>query len=161
MKIIDGYNVIGAAGDFGLALAQPDKEDRFLRLLASFRARRRSRESMLVVFDGHYGRLAGGPRRYSHAGIDVEWAIGETADALILRRVKGAPHPQDLEVVTSDALILRNIVTWGAQGTRSQEFLAQVGRTLGERPEEEKPAAESPAEIAAWLERFGDEKPGR
>ena len=90
MRIIDGYNVIGAAGEFGLALSLPDKEDRLLRLLSSFRSRRRSRQAMLVVFDGHYGKLAAGPRRYSHLGIQVEWALGETADAVIARKVRSA-----------------------------------------------------------------------
>lgn len=156
MRIIDGYNVIGAAGAFGLALAQPDKEDRLLRLLAGFRSRRRSRAEMLVVFDGHYGRLAAGPRRYTCQGISVEWALGEPADAVIERRVRTAARAGEIEVVTSDQAVLRAVASWGARGTRSPQFLAEIARALAEEPGAEKPEAPGPDDVAEWLERFGD-----
>ena len=156
MRIIDGYNVIGAAGEFGLALSQLDKEDRLLRLLASFRSRARSRQAMLVVFDGHYGRLANGPRRYSQLGIDVEWSLGETADAVIARKVRSAARAREIEVVTSDESVLRAITTCGAKGIRSQEFLAAIARAFPDEQDAEKPAAPGPDEVAAWLDLFRD-----
>ncbi|MHB8836464.1 MAG: NYN domain-containing protein [Candidatus Methylomirabilia bacterium] len=155
MRIIDGYNVIGAAAEFGLALSLPDKEVRLLRLLSTFRSRRRSRQPMLVVFDGHYGRLATGPRRYSHLGIQVEWALGETADAVIVRKVRSAARGREFEVVTSDEQVLRAIAGCGAKGLRSREFLAELSRVFVDEPAAEKPAASTPAEVAEWLERFG------
>lgn len=158
VRIIDGYNVIGAAQQFGLALDQHDKEERLLRLLATWRSRRRSREPMLVVFDGHYGKIADGPRRYTQTGIGVEWAVGETADAVIVRRVRAAPRAREVEVVTSDQLVLRAIGSLGAKGTRSPEFLAQVDRALVSEPAAEKPEAPSAAEVAEWLERFDRDK---
>ena len=154
MRIIDGYNVIGAAGEFGLSLALPDKEVRLLRLLASFRSRRRSRQAMLVVFDGHYGKLASGPRRYSHLGIHVEWALGESADAVIARRVRNAPQARGIEVVTADEQILRAISSSGAKGVRSREFLAELSRSFVDEPAAEKPAEPGPAEVDEWLELF-------
>lgn len=154
MRIIDGYNLIGAAGAFGLALSQTDKEERLLRLILSFRSRRRSREKTLVVFDGHYGRLASGPRRYSHAGIDVEWSLGESADAVIARRVREAARPAEIEVVTSDQGLLREVASRGARGTRSPAFLEQLGAALAEEPAAEKPGDPGPEEVADWLERF-------
>jgi len=154
--IIDGYNVIGAAGEFGLALSLPDKEVRLLRLLSSFRSRRRSRRPMLVVFDGHYGRLAGGPRRYSELGIQVEWSLGESADAVIARRVGKASNARGVEVVTSDEQVLRAIAGRGAKGIRSHEFLAEITRAFPDAASTEKPEESSPAEVAAWLELFGD-----
>ena len=156
MRIIDGYNVIGAAGEFGLALSLPDKEDRLLRLLSIFRSRRRSRQAMLVVFDGHYGRLAAGPRRYSQLGIEVEWALGETADAVIARKVRAAARPREIEVVTSDEQVLRAIASCGAKGIRSQEFLAEISRAFPDEPDAEKPETSSPAEVAEWLDLFRD-----
>ena len=156
MRIIDGYNVIGAAGEFGLALSLPDKEVRLLRLLSSFRSRRRSRQAMLVVFDGHYGKLATGPRRYSHLGIEVEWAIGETADAVIARKVRSAARAREIEVVTSDEQVLRAISSCGAKGIRSQDFLAELSRVLVDEPAAEKPGEPSPAEVAEWLDLFRD-----
>ena len=155
MLIIDGYNVIGAAGDFGLALDQPDKEERLLRLLGAFRSLRRSRERTLVVFDANHGRLAAGPRRSSRAGIDVEWAIGESADALIVRRVRGAARPREIEVVTSDRAVLRAAESWGAKGVRSPDFLERIGRALADSPAAEKPEAPSADEVEEWLEQFG------
>ena len=159
MRIIDGYNVIGAAGEFGLALSLPDKEVRLLRLLSSFRSRRRSRQSMLVVFDGHYGKLATGPRRYSQLGIDVEWALGETADAVIARKVRSATRAREIEVVTSDEQVLRAIASCGAKGIRSQEFLADISRAFPDAPDAEKPDTSSPAEISEWLNLFRDGPP--
>ena len=156
MLIVDGYNVIGAAGEFGLALSLPDKEVRLLRLLSSFRSRRRSRQPMLVVFDGHYGKLANGQRRSSQLGIQVEWAIGESADAVIARKVRSASRAREIEVVTSDEQVLRAIASCGAKGIRSQEFLADISRSFPDEATAEKPDTSSPAEIAEWLERFGD-----
>ena len=156
MRIIDGYNVIGAAGEFGLALSLPDKEVRLLRLLSSYRSRRRSRQPMLVVFDGHYGKLADGPRRSSQLGIQVEWAIGESADAVIARKVRTASRAREIEVVTSDELVLRAIASCGAKGIRSPVFLAEISRTFVDEPAAEKPEAPSQTEVAEWLERFGD-----
>ena len=156
MRIIDGYNLIGAAGDFGLALSLPDKEDRLLRLLSSYRSRRRSRQEILVVFDGHYGKLATGPRRYTQLGIGVEWAPGETADAVIARKVRSAAQPREIEVVTSDESVLRAIASCGAKGLRSQEFLVEISRLFVDEPAAEKPETSTPAEVDEWLERFGD-----
>lgn len=156
VRIIDGYNVIGAAGGFGLALSQDDKENRLLRLLSAFRSRRRSRGPMLVVFDSHYGRLAAGPRRHTQLGIGVEWALGETADAVIVRKVRGAARAREIEVVTSDQGVLRAIASCGARGTRSPEFLEEISRVLAEGPAAEKPEAPSESEVAEWLERFSD-----
>jgi predicted RNA-binding protein with PIN domain len=158
VRIIDGYNVIGAASEFGLALSLPDKEDRLVRLLSSYRSRRRSRQATLVVFDGHYGRLATGPRRYTQLGIEVEWSLGETADAVIRRKVRSAARPREIEVVTSDELVLRAIASCGAKGVRSPAFLAEIARVFVDEPAAEKPAESSPAEVAEWLERF---EPGR
>jgi len=156
VRILDGYNVIGAAGEFGLALSLPDKEDRLLRLLSSFRSRGRSRQTMLVVFDGHHGRLAAGPRRYTQLGIQVEWSLGETADAVIARRVRNAASARGIEVVTSDEQVLRAVVGCGAKGIRSSAFLAGLSRVFVDEPVAEKPGEPSPAEVAAWLEFFRD-----
>ncbi|HEY6000336.1 MAG TPA: NYN domain-containing protein [bacterium] len=155
MRIVDGHNLIGAAGAFGLALSQPDKEERLLRLLVAWRGRRRSREPLLLVFDGHYGRLADGPRRTSRAGIDVEWAVGEPADALILRRVRAAARPRQVEVVTSDRAVARAAASQGARVVRSQDFAAAIAATFPEGAVPEKPGAPTPDEVEEWLEEFG------
>ena len=156
MRIIDGYNLIGAAAAFGLSLSQPDKEVRLLRLLATFRSRRRSRQAMLVVFDGNYGRLADGPRRATHQGIQAEWSLGESADAVIERRVRTALRAREIEVVTSDEAVLRAVGNSGAKGTRCHVFLAELARVFVDEPAAEKPGEPSPAEVAEWLDLFGD-----
>jgi predicted RNA-binding protein with PIN domain len=156
VRIVDGYNVIGAAREFGLALSLPDKEDRLVRLLSSYRSRRRSRQAMLVVFDGHFGRLAAGPRRYTQLGIQVEWSLGETADAVIVRRVRAAARAREIEVITADEQVLRAVTGCGAKGVRSSEFLAELSRIFVDEPAAEKPGEPSPAEVAEWLELFRD-----
>jgi predicted RNA-binding protein with PIN domain len=156
VRIIDGYNLIGAAAALGLSLSQPDKEVRLLRLLAAFRSRRRSRAGMLVVFDGHYGKLADGPRRTTHQGIQVEWSLGESADAVIERRVRSAVCAREIEVVTSDAAVLRAIASRGAKGIRCPAFLDELARVFVDEPAAEKPGEPSDAEVAAWLDVFGD-----
>ena len=73
-----------------MSLSRDDKEEVLLRLLFAYRARRRMRERFLVVFDGDYGRLAVGPKKYTRGGIAVEWAIGESATASSSGRCGGA-----------------------------------------------------------------------
>lgn len=158
MKIIDGHNLIGAASALGLALSQEDKEERLLRLLATWRSRRRGRDRVLVVFDGTYGRLAVGPRRYSHGGLDVEWAVGESADDTIRRRVRDAAQPREVEVISADNLLLRAVGALGAKVVRSPEFVDQLRQVLAEAPEAEKPPPPGPAEVADWLERFDNKR---
>ena len=153
--LVRGAPAIGVTAAFGMALAVR-KEDRLLRLLSSFRSRRRSRLAMLVVFDGHYGKLATGPRRYMFMGIEVEWALGETADTVIARKVRTAARAQEIEVVTSDEHLLRTVAGSGAKGMRCPAFLAELSRVFVDEPAAEKPDAPSPTEVADWLERFGD-----
>jgi predicted RNA-binding protein with PIN domain len=155
MKIFDGYNVIGAAGSLGLSLAQDDKEERLLRLLNTYRSRKRGRGSFLVVFDGDYGRLAEGPKKYSRGGIAVEWAIGESADSVIIRRLRRSGDARGIEVITSDEEILREVRHVRGRGTRSGEFVREVAGLLREAPELEKPEKISSDEVREWLALFG------
>lgn len=158
MKIFDGYNLIGAADGIGINLAQPDKEERLLRLLSACRSRRRNADRWLVVFDGGYGRLAEGPKKYTRGGIEVEWAVGESADEVIVRRLRRIRHPREVEVVTSDGEVLGAARTAGAVGTRSQDFLRKVKQGLEPVPEAEKPSGSTPEEIREWLTIFGENK---
>ena len=164
MKIFDGYNVIGAGGKLGLSLSQEDKEERLLRLLSSYRVHARSRGRFLVVFDGHYGRLAEGPRRYTRGVIGVEWAVGESADVVIIRKVRKSRNPKGLEVITSDGEVLRKVRQARARGTRSEDFLRKVEEVSRSVPEFEKPGPPSAGEVEEWLLLFGekgrDEEPG-
>lgn len=164
MKIFDGYNVIGAGGKLGLNLSQEDKEERLLRLLSSYRVHGRLRGRFLVVFDGHYGRLAEGPRRYTRGMIGVEWAVGESADAVIVRKVRKSSNPKGLEVITSDGEVLRKVRQARGRGTRSEDFLRKVEEVSRSVPEFEKPGPPSAGEVEEWLLLFGekgrDEDPG-
>jgi predicted RNA-binding protein with PIN domain len=157
MKIFDGYNVIGAGRELGLDLGQTDKEERLLRLLFSYRSRRRMKEQFVVVFDGDYGRLAEGPKRSTRGGITVEWAVGESADDLIARRVREAANPRGVQVITSDRELLDRIRHCRAEGVRSHVFLRGVGEELEEERGAEKPDAPSPGEVQEWLALFGEE----
>jgi predicted RNA-binding protein with PIN domain len=155
VKIFDGYNVIGAGGEAGLRLDQEDKEERLIRFLSKYRSRLRKKETFLVVFDGNYGVLARGKKKYRQGGVDVEWAVGESADSLIVRRVRANRNPRGIEVVTSDREVLREIGHARAKGVPSGEFISRAVRETGaEAPE--KPEHLSPGEVDEWLELFGD-----
>jgi predicted RNA-binding protein with PIN domain len=157
MKIFDGYNVIGAGRELGLDLGQADKEERLLRLLFAYRSRRRMKERFLVVFDGDYGRLAEGPRKSTRGGITVEWAVGESADDLIVRRVRKTANPRGVQVITSDRDVLDRIRHCRAEGVRSDVFLRGVAEELKDERIAEKPDAPSPEEVQEWLTLFGEE----
>ncbi len=158
MKIFDGYNVIGAAGSLGLSLEQVDKEERLLRLLNTYRSRKKIRGRFLVVFDGDYGRLAEGPKKYSRGGITVEWAIGESADSVIIRRLRRSADSRGMEVITSDEEILREVRHARGRGTRSSDFVREVADLLREAPELEKPENISSEEVREWLTLFGGDE---
>jgi predicted RNA-binding protein with PIN domain len=160
MKIFDGYNVIGAGRKLGLDLSQDDKEERLLRLLAKYRSRKRSRGRFLVVFDGDYGRLAEGGRKVSRFGIDVEWAVGESADSLIVRKVRNSANPREVEVITSDREVLLGIRDHRARGVRSGDFLEEVRKLLGEDLAAEKPDTPSAGEVQEWLDLFAEREKG-
>jgi predicted RNA-binding protein with PIN domain len=108
-----------------------------------------------VIFDGHHGRLAERGRKERHAGIDVEWAVGESADSLIVRKVRHSGNPRGVEVISSDREVLRTIGDLRARGLRSTDFVARALRVLGEETGVEKPGAPSPEEIREWLDLFG------
>jgi predicted RNA-binding protein with PIN domain len=158
MKIFDGYNVIGAAGSLGLSLEQVDKEERLLRLLNTYRLRKGGRGSFLVVFDGDYGRLAEGPKKYNRGGIAVEWAIGESADSVIIRRLRRSGDTRGIEVITSDEEILREVRHVRGRGTRSAAFVREAAALLREAPELEKPENISSEEVREWLTLFGGDE---
>jgi predicted RNA-binding protein with PIN domain len=158
MKIFDGYNVIGAAGSLGLSLEQVDKEERLLRLLNAYRSRRKIRGRFLVVFDGDYGRLAEGPKRYRRGGVAVEWAVGESADSVIIRRLRRSADTRGIEVITSDGEILREVRRARGRGTRSSDFVREVAALLRESPELEKPERISSEEVREWLTLFGGDE---
>lgn len=155
MKIFDGYNVIGAGKNLGLSLSREDKEEALLRLLYAYRSRRRSREKYLVVFDGDYGRLAQGPKKYTRLGIAVEWAIGESADSLIVGKVRRSRNPKEIEVISSDEEILGHVRRARARWMRSGDFLALVEEAMEEGAQMEKPDRPTAGEVQEWLTLFG------
>ena len=155
MKIFDGYNVIGAGKRLGLSLSREDKEEGLLRLLIAYRSRRRVRERFLVVFDGDYGRLALGPKKYTRGGIAVEWAIGESADSLIVGKVRRSRNPKEIEVISSDEEILGHVRRARARWMRSGDFLALVEEAMEEGAQIEKPDRPTAGEVQEWLALFG------
>lgn len=156
MKIFDGYNVIGAAGAFGLDLAQSDKEERLLRLLLRYRTARGGRGRYLVVFDGTFGRLLQGPRKETRGGITVEWAVDESADSLIVRRLRRSRNPGQIDVVSSDREVRRQVALLGGRPVRSEEFLAAAKEALAGEPPLEKPENPTAREVKEWLDLFGE-----
>ncbi len=153
---IDGHNLIGRGGRWGLNLADPDKEKRLLDLLARYRDRRQAREEMTVIFDGSWGRLAGGKTSYQHRGLRVEYAVGRSADEALAARVRRASRPREVTLVSSDAAVQREAMIHGARVMSAEEFLERVAAALTTAGEE-KPERVSGEDLKEWLRLFGED----
>jgi len=91
----------------------------------------------------------------------VEWAVGESADSLIVRKVRNSANPRGVEVITSDREVLLGIRHRRARGVRSEDFLRDVRKMLGENPAQEKPAPPSEGEVQEWLDLFTRRERGK
>jgi predicted RNA-binding protein with PIN domain len=146
--LIDGHNLIGQLPT--LSLADPDDEEKLVRLLSSYRARTRKR--ITVVFDP--GVAFSVPQIRKVGGIEVVFAPhNSSADAVIARRVGASRNPDGWLVVTSDHGLADKVAGQGARVQSARSFAQQ----LSESPESEpdwKDTPVSPQEVEAWLDLF-------
>ncbi len=160
--LIDGHNLIGKMPT--LRLDDPHDEAKLLEYLRSYRAK--TGHHLTVIFDAGQGYQGG--RSKSGGGITVTFArSGQTADQLIMQRLRKVKNPQATMVVTSDREIQRV-----AKNTRvrvvdayifSQQLLtgsasSSKGKTstLDDEPDEGKQANInlSADEVDEWLRLF-------
>ena len=107
--LVDGHNLIAKLP--GIHLDDPDDEERLVERLRRYQARTGKR--LTVYFDAG---LPGGPDwDLSTSKVRVVFAsAGDSADKLIVRRVRRSRDPQGLTVVTSDQRIIAAVERRGA-----------------------------------------------
>jgi predicted RNA-binding protein with PIN domain len=155
--LIDGHNLIAARPD--ISLDDPDDEIKLILVLKSWAVARRKRE-VTVIFDR--GLPGGFQQRLSSSRINVVFASqGETADSLLIRRIKQLRNPSEYILVSSDQAIQT------AAGSRRLAYLASeefAGELVKKEPSP-PPAAEkldktdepslTQEEVTEWLDLFG------
>ncbi len=147
--LIDGHNLIGQTP--GLSLADPDDEQQLIELLRAYLVRVNKKGT--VIFDQG---LPGGAGRWSNNVLEVRFApLPKKADDLILARLRAAPNPRELIVVSGDREVGAAAKQAGARVIQSADF----ARTLRSKPESDKRATDkesglSAEEAAAWEEEF-------
>ena len=165
--IIDGYNLLHAAGLARANYAQGDlqrqRHQLLVRLAGSLSTEERQR--CTVVFDA-IDAPAGLDREFQHEGIAVLFAEpGHEADELIEQLVAAHSAARNLIVVSSDHRLQRAARSRRAASLDSEAFLARLSRRDGAaqttsrssegRDSAAKPSPTSDPDVAYWLREFG------
>ena len=148
--LIDGHNLIGRVP--GLRLDDPEDERKLIVLLRAYLAR--AGKTATVIFDR--GR-PGGPGQRPDRILEVRFAPApQTADELIVKRLRAAKNPRGLTVVTSDAAVAQAARRAGARVKDAAAFArALLVTPLGPPPKE---TGLSAAEAAEWEKLFNRPK---
>ncbi len=156
--LIDGHNLIGTGMLPGISLADEDDEAKLVALLRRFRARTRTR--VTVVFDK--GLPGGRSASLSGGGVEVVFASasGTSADAVIKARIRRARHPAGLRVVSNDVEVQRVARAYGCTVIPAAQFARELTRPPATEAKREDVRL-SEEEIEEWLRLFGgNEKEG-
>jgi predicted RNA-binding protein with PIN domain len=156
--LIDGHNLIAKMPD--ISLDDPNDEVKLVLRLQSWAAARRQRR-ITVIFDG--GLPGGKSLHFSNAAVKVLFAsVGNTADALLIKRIRKVKNPPEYTLVSSDQQIIAEAKARRMPYLRSEAFVVE----LGEEKRKESvsvpatpDAADNPQisedEVAEWLDLFG------
>lgn len=164
--IIDGYNLLHAAGLARANYAQGDlqrqRHQLLVRLAGSLSIEERQR--CTVVFDAIDAPM-GLDREFQHEGIAVLFAEpGHEADEVIEQLVARHSAARNLIVVSSDHRLQRAARSRRAASLDSEAFLARLSRRSGAAQSADhssesggaaKPAPASDPDTAYWLREFG------
>ncbi len=133
-----------------VSLADPDDEERLVRRLEEYR--RRTGRVITVVFDGSAFPSSHHPLPAS--GVRVIYApSGSSADALIIRIIRGEPNPKGLIVISSDAEIAKVARERKTKVISSQRFAKELSKPRMPTRKGEKGGL-SPREIDEWMRIF-------
>jgi len=165
--IIDGYNLLHAAGLARVNYAQGDLQRQRHQLLVRLAGRlsTEERQRSTVVFDA-IDAPSGLDREFQHEGIAVLFAEpGHEADELIEQLVASHSAARNLIVVSSDHRLQRAARTRRAASLDSEAFLVRLSRRGGagetsNRSSESRNSAAKPSptgdpDVAYWLREFG------
>lgn len=158
--IVDGYNLMHAAGDFGHG-AGPGGLERSRTALLRYLAQALEPElaaRTVVVFDASAQR--GAPRTERFRGLTVIYAAGyEDADSLIEELIRRHSAPRRLTVVSSDRRLRRAARRRKATSVGSGQWYDQIVKQRGvardDTPETAKPTTDpTGSELQFWLDQF-------
>ncbi len=156
--LIDGHNLIAKMPD--IAMDDPNDEALLVLRLRSWAAGSRKR-LITVIFDRG---LPGGRSKFLSSGqLNVVFAPeGQTADALLINRIRQAANPTEYTLVSSDRQVLK-----AARARRMKRVSAKnFAKRLADFAQKQKPQpapsspdeAEEPNlsedEVAEWLQLF-------
>jgi hypothetical protein len=163
--LIDGYNLMYAAGILGSGLGPGTLERRRLALL-NFLAEALEPEELpqtTVVFDARDAPW-GLKQSVRHRGILVRFATKyASADALIEELIRAASAPRRLVVVSADHEIQRAARRRRAKAVDSEAWYAALVRRRQERneavpePPDQPPVPLLQEDVNYWLRQFGGE----
>ena len=150
--LIDGHNLIGHTP--GLALSDPDDEQKLVELLRTYLLR--VRKTGTVIFDRG---LPGGAARWSNSVLQVRFAQGpKTADDLILDRLRREKNPGGLTVVTGDRAVADAARRAGAAVRKPNAFAQEMLARPALPPKKESGLSADEAE--AWEKEFEERGKG-
>ena len=156
--LIDGYNLLHAAGVFGETRGPGGFEaSRRALLEALARLLGDARDKATVVFDAT-DAPPGLPARSLHDGIQVVFArYYPSADALIEDMIEAHNAPTSLTVVSADNLVIAAARRRRAKAVPSGEWFAELRAAARQspQPETKPPPPESDVEVERWLREFG------
>lgn len=163
--LIDGHNLIARLED--IHLDDPNDEAKLVLRLRSWTAANKKRR-VTVIFDG--GLPGGKSTRLSTSRVTVIFASsGQTADDLLIRRIKQLKNPAEFTLISSDREVIATARKCRLPAMLSEEFAGQLPSTKRPKtpPAEvavvgEKSVADgreapqlSEDEINEWLDLFG------
>ena len=154
---IDGHNLIGCMPDIGLD--DPNDEVELVLRLRSWSARTRGRR-VTVFFDR--GLPGGKDKGLSTSKVQVVFASsGQSADSLLIKRIKNVKNPREYTLVTGDNHILRVAGERRMPVLKAQDFVAKLAsmkeKSTGDESEELESEINpqlSDAEVDMWLDLF-------
>lgn len=158
--ILDGYNLLHAAGLARLKYGPGDLGRQRTRLLAKIAEKLRPEEQArcTVVFDAREPPPDANPRQ-RHQQLTVLFAqdAGD-ADELIEELVRTHPSPRQLIVVSSDHRLHKAASKRGGKAVDSEAWLHQLDRRprVGNGPAPVPTAANPQHRADAWEQEFGD-----
>lgn len=163
--IIDGYNLMHAAGIVGRGIGPGGLERSRLALL-NFMAESLDPGELsatTVVFDARQAP-PGLPRMLSYRGLTVQFAAGyENADALIEELIRADSAPRKLVVVSGDHRLHKAARRRRAKAIDSERWYCDLAHQRATRgvppPTFMKPTQPAAGEVEFWLRQFADEGP--
>jgi len=153
---VDGYNYLHRA-----RLPVPRRlEEARSRLARRLAPLARGGGAVTIFWDAR-GRASagvpGGSDREAVGGVEMCYCPGrDGADGAIRARLRAAPDPRSIRVVTDDAEVARAAKQLGARVSSVAAIEKRLaGRAPAEPADDDKPPPPGPDEIAGWLRYFG------